>query len=871
MGKASPAITSFAAGELSPDMEARIDVDKYQVGAHVMENFQCLVQGPALKRAGTVYVAITKSSPAYLRRFIFSASQSFQIEFGVGYCRFYQPGVGPVRVSGVAAYNNGTTYNKGDLVVSAGVNYYCIATTVGHAPPNATYWYALTSDIYEIPSPYTTSDRLGANRFGLTFEQSADVLYIACQNGDVPAYTLTRYGTTNWQFAQFSPTDGPFLEMNSNTGYTDNNGVAMYVSAINGSITIYAVGANVFTADDVGRLIYIQVQTYNVKPWASGESVNAGDLRRYIGNTYQALNTATTGTTAPQVYSGTQWDGAGNVQWQYLDSGYGTARITAYTSPTQVSANVILPFPTSLVGTTGTITGISQASAAVVTVANAFSVGDPVFITGVVGMTQINNKPYILTAVSGANVTLGSINSTNFTAYSSGGTIVKNASVYWRLGQWGATRTGSYPAYYPSCVAFYDERLFWAGGIRWVGSVPANYSSYTPDFYGQVTTDAAITGVLTAQDVNNISWMSAAQILLMGTAGGEFGLSAITTTNTLGPDNVHVVRQSKNGGLPIQPELVGTSLLYVNKSGRKILAMDYNFYIDRYDSTNQNRLAYHVTLGGITGIAWQSQPYETLWCARGDGVMPGYTFDREDQVTGWHRHLLGGNGIVKSVSVTPSADATYDEIWLIVQRTINGSTVNFVEYVAKAYESGPFNTDTTLIPSVYTDASYYYRSTPITTVTGLTWLEGQTVKITADGVIHRPLTVSGGSITLDRAASVITVGLPYTAILVVMRIEGGADVGTSQGKTKRITQGTLRLRNTIGGKVGMYGGKMEDIFQNSPSTPLDQGVPPFTGDITGIIWPGDYESDCWIAIVHDDPTPMEVVGIFPNLQTNEPT
>lgn len=827
MAKASPALTSFAAGELAPQMEGRIDVDKYGVGCHTLENFHCLVQGPAQRRAGTRFVAEVKSSAnrTWLRRFEFSNTQAFQIEFGDRYCRFYT--------------------NHGQ-VLSGGIP-------------------------YEIVSPYAVADLTNSEgAFALQFEQSGDVLYIAGggAGSGYPPYTLTRFSDTNWVFAQFAPTDGPFLEMNAATG-VGNTGIAMYASGTSGSVTIKAVGGNVFSSTDVGRLIRLQVQTYNVQPWQSGVAVAAGDLRRFNGNTYKALNAANTGTAPPTNISGTQWDGAGNVLWQYQDSGYGIAKITAYTSATQVTATVLSTLPAAVVGTVATITGITQANPAVVTAVNAFAVGDPVFIDGVVGMTQVNDKAYTLSAVTGANFTLSGIDSTAFTAYSSGGTAIKNATVYWQLGAWATPVTGSaYAGYWPRSVCFFSDRLFWAGGLRWTGSVPASYSSYAGDFQGQVTTDASISGIISSQDVNTIVWMSAAQLLIIGTQGGEFGLGPITTTNPLGPDNVHVIRQSKQGCRSIRPELVGTSLLYVQRAGRRLLAMDYNFYIDRYDSTNQTRLAYHITQGGITALAWQAQPYEIMWATRGDGMLLGYTFDREDNVTGWHRHPIGGSGVVESVSVTPAPDGTRDEVWLIVKRTINGSTKRYVEYIEKPYEPGD-----TQSSCFYVDCGATYSGAPATVISGLGYLEGMTVSILKDGGVHPDKVVTSGQITLEHAGSVVNVGLRCTAKLVTMRIEAGADVGTSQGKNKRVAQGTVRLVDsmlTTGGKVGMENGQLDNIRDNSTDTAVGAAPVIYSGD-TLVVWPGEYESDCRLQVQNDDPVPMTVVGIFPNLAGFEPT
>ena len=70
-----------------------------------------------------------------------------------------------------------------------------------------------------------------------------------------------------------------------------------------------------------------------------------------------------------------------------------------------------------------TITGITQAASAVVTVgSHTFAIGDSVVFSGVVGMTQINNLRALVTATSGTTITVA-INSTDFTAYASAGTV----------------------------------------------------------------------------------------------------------------------------------------------------------------------------------------------------------------------------------------------------------------------------------------------------------------------------------------------------------------------------------------------------------------------------------------------------------------
>src|SRR5690606_4691131 len=131
------------------------------------------------------------------------------------YIRFYTEH-GQLLVDNVDAWSNAEIYTPGDLVAHNGVNYYCITGHTNQEPPNATYWYPLDGDIYEIPTPYAIEDLTNdEGAFSLQVEQSADVLYIAGA-GKYPPMTLTRFDTTRWVLAEYSAENGPFEDQNRN-------------------------------------------------------------------------------------------------------------------------------------------------------------------------------------------------------------------------------------------------------------------------------------------------------------------------------------------------------------------------------------------------------------------------------------------------------------------------------------------------------------------------------------------------------------------------------------------------------------------------------------------------------------------------------
>lgn len=917
MGRASPALAAFNAGEFSPQMEGRVDIDKYPIATHIQQNFIALKQGPSTFRQGTAFVQPVKNSASrcWLRRFEFSQTQAFVLEFGDKYVRFYT-NHGPLLATGVAAYNNATAYVLGNLVLQGGIIYYCIAATTGNAPPNATFWYPLTpyqgsatTAIYEIPSPYAVADLTDSlGEFTLQIQQSGDVLYIAGgatgagpSGVGYPPYTLTRFANAppNWQFAQYAPVDGPYQ---SPVPLVAGSEIALSVSAVMGNaVTINAWGGNLFAPTDVGRLVRIGSQTFNVTPWTFNVAWTAGQQCVNNGNNYTALNAATSAGNPPFHTQGANFDGKGGVQWLYTDSGYGVAQITAYVSPTQVTAKVLSRFPANVVGASSVITGITQANPTVVSSVNAAQAGDALFITGVSGMTQINGQTYTNQATNAANVTLAGIDSTGYSAYTGGGTLIRNASVQWQLGAWSNTTE------WPRACAFFKDRLFWGGKLNVWGSVPGLYTSHAPDFFGVQTTDAALNELVSGSDSSTIAWLSSAIILLIGTQGGEYGLDAANySTSPLGPSNVEILRQSNWRCRPIPPELVGTTVLYVQRAGRRVLAMDYNFYLNRYDSTDQNKFAYHIGIGGITSMAYMQEPWSVMWATRADGTLLAYTFNREDNVTAWSRQNLGGvsafgnYGAVESIAVIPAPDGLRDELWLIVNRTINGATARYVEYMVKHYEGPQAGYAGDAQSSCwYLDCAAQLVATPApgattTNVTGLQYLAGQTVGILADGGKQAQQVVpSSGTITLQGAFTTVTVGLPYQGTLVPMRPNDGADVGTAQGKLKQGSNLVVRLVDSLGGVVGQLSNQnattqryqdplgltsitlqnSESIRYNDTTTLLDSPPPLQSGD-----FPTSFPlqqvtdqdaTDLYMVVQQNDPFPMTVVGLFPDYKVEE--
>jgi hypothetical protein len=797
---------------LSPLLDGRVDVAKFANGCRVMENFIPTIQGPAMRRAGTRYVAAVKNSAnrTWLRSFEFSTTQSYVLEFGDYYLRFYT-NHGQLLCGTPAAYNGATAYAIGDLVVSGGTNYYCIAATTGNAPPNTSYWYALTGSIYEIPTPWPASAMTDATdgTFTISMAQSGDVIYMA--HPSYPLQKLSRYASTKWTLAAVVLANGPFKTQNS------DRTVTMYASATSGSGVTLTASSAVFSAAMVGSYVDLEPADLSaIKPWTAGQETSSNPVntyRRSDGKTYQCTTNGTptagkvwrTGPDKPIHTYGTVADGDGssingtNVErqgfdWLFVDAGYGYVKITGYTSATQVTVTVMGNWP------------LPQ---------------------GVVGSTK--------------------------------------ATFRWALGSFSGVEG------YPSRVTFFRERLTLAKSQTIYFSVSADFENFaSKDDSGQVVADRAIQVTIASDEVNTIQWLSPAQALLIGTSGGEFACAENSSSEAFAPGNVKIEQQTSEGSRSVHPVSVGYSTLMVQRSGRKVKELSYSFQQNGYTSTDLTALADHITINGIQQTTWHKEPYVAMWAARGDGQLLGFTFNKEQDVVGWHRHIMGGAfgsgaAVVESVEAIPSPTGDRDDLWLIVKRTVNGSTVRYVEYLEREYRDGD-----TQASCFYVDSGATYSGAPATTISGLTWLEGQTVQVLADGAAHPDRVVTGGAITLQVAASTVHVGLGYTSKIQTNRIEAGAADGTAQGKTKRINKCVLRFYNTLGAKAGPDADTLDELQFRSASDPMNQPPPLFSGDKL-MEWPGGYDFDGYVMVEQVQPFPMTLVAVMPQVTTFDRT
>jgi len=650
-----------------------------------------------------------------------------------------------------------------------------------------------------------------ADLFALKFSQSADVLYITHPN--YPARKLERLSDTSWTITNITFSDGPYFNTNVTT-------TTLLLSATTGSVNVTAsaiTGINNntgFQTTDIGRLI--------------------------------------------------RWQDAAN-NWTFLT-------ITARTSTTIVVAAIDGP----------------DASAV-------------------------------------------------------------TATATWRLGIWSTT-TG-----FPAVSTFHKNRLTFGGATdtpqRIDLSRTGDFENFAPtDAAGVVFDDSAAVTTLSADTVNVIRWMADDEKgLIVGTVGGEWIVRPTDSGGNLTPSNISASRSSAFGSANIVPARVGRTLVFAQKSKKKLRELAYVFEDDGFRAPDMTLIAEHIAQSGIVQMAYQAEPQSIVWTCLTDGALVGMTYDRFQEIIGFHRHTIGGTsdafGIaaakVESITSIPNAEDTGDELYMVVNRYINGGTKRYIEYMKGFWDDGNNQEDafyvdsglsldtpktitaiTKASPGVVTSASHGFSNADlvritgvsgmtevngkvykvanvatntfelttragvnlsttafttyqtggkarerVTSISGLTHLEGETVSVLSEGAPLVDVVVASGAITVAETSRA-TVGLGYVSDLQTLRYDVGARNGTAGGKLQRITRLIVRFYQTLGGKFGPKFTDLDPFIFRSGGDSMDTAPALFDGDVE-VPWDSEYSSDALICIRQDQPLPMTVEAFMPQIETQD--
>ena len=567
----------------------------------------------------------------------------------------------------------------------------------------------------------------------IRWEQSADVIYIACKN--LHHAKIERRSTRSWSVVDYDTIDGPFRIQNLTS-------VRITPSALSGDVTLTATSGifkstnidSLYRLPSIGQKVeasitaedqwsdYIQVigtdSTRNITVDLTGTWVATVTLQRSVGEPGDWVDVTTYTANTSTTYN----DSLDN-QIIYYRIGVATGDFTSGT----VEA--------SLTYASGSITGI-------------------VYVTGYTSPTVV----------------------TGIVVKELGGT---DAVLDWSEGEWSPRRG------YPTANAIYEGRLWWAGKSKIWGSISDAYEGFDPDYEGDA---APISRSIGSGPVDNINFLIPLQRLILGTDGAEWPARSTSFDEPLTKSNFNLKSPSSQGSANVPALKIDDRGIFVQRSGTKIYQITYGDggYAVDYSSTNLCEIVPEIGKAGIVRVAVQRQPDTRIHCVLGDGRVAILVSEPAEEVKCWLN--VETDGMVEDVFVLPGLEE--DEVYYAVRRLINGSVVRYLEKWAMESEcrGGTVNKQA--------DSFVTYDSTATDTLTGLSHLEGENVVVWGDGVYQGEYIVASGQITIDNTIRQGIVGKDYDAEYLSSKLAYAAMQGTALTKHKRIDHVGLVLADT---------------------------------------------------------------------------
>lgn len=865
---------AFNGGEVSPSMFARIDDGKYQTGMALCKNFLIEPQGPIVMRPGFKYVNHTKHAgkKARLIPFNFSISQTMVLELGERYVRFHTQGQ-------TVLGNNGQPY--------------------------------------EIETPYIEADL-----FDIHYVQSADVMTLVHPN--YPPKELRRYGATDWRLVDIkfgSSLSAPTGLSASQTINKDVTNPTDYkrtyaVTALLADGTEESVRSSSVTIDcnPYGDGSYNTIR-WNAVAGAGLYRVyrDQGGVWAYVGQTdttqiidenitpdasitpphYDDAFYSSRGITSVRVNNG----GSGYVPAKYItdfvnvceyDWGDGyKQQSTGFPVNIQSKANLTWEIEDPNGHGSGAdirlITGETYAATG-----GPASGGRTACVTGIeirsrgIGydnpklVIKCHNRHWQLATLYRFPLTTShdvpKIVVTDSTGYGAdlvpvieNGRVVSvtirsggqnysspNLSVVSSTGG-GASlsaNVGQAPDY-PGAVSYFEQRR-WFGGTQ---NRPNNLWATRPGTEADMSfslpsqSDDRIAVRVAAREANRILHIVPLAQLMLMTGAAEWRVSPLNS-DAITPESMSVRPQSYVGASNVQPLVVGSSMIYGAGRGGHLRELGYNYEAGGYISGDVCLRAPHLFDNlTIVDLAYSKAPSPVVWAVSSSGKMVAMAYVPEQQVGGFS--TIETKGSIESACVVAEGDE--DIVYVEVMRTVNGQAVRFVERMNERQY-------TDLKECVYVDCAGTYRGEAKKEITGLTWLEGETVSILADGAVEPQQVVKDGKITLTYPAEIVHVGLPFTADMKTLPVAMALQDGSyGSGHKKNVREVFFRVVNSSGTQAGPSFDKLSEY--PSRSTEFAGNVPePITDEIGFQIQP-QWSQSGQVCVRQKYPLPLRIVSM----------
>lgn len=415
----------------------------------------------------------------------------------------------------------------------------------------------------------------------------------------------------------------------------------------------------------------------------------------------------------------------------------------------------------------------------------------------------------------------------------------------------------------PSRVTFYEQGLFWA---RTRANPNGLYRSRTADFENYdiarpVREDDSITMRIQAQKVNAIHALVPLTNLIALTGDGVFVLTGSNQDYISAAPPPLAKRQSGRGVSRLKPLVLDEVVFYMPAIGSSVRSLGFTFEIDGYRSNDVSIFSPGLFTGfGISSWTYSEEPLSVIWAARSDGKMPTFTWQQEQQVWGWT--LCETAGVVEQVCAIPEGGES--RVYLVVRRTIAGEERRFLERMAAARWSD-------VRDSCYVDCAVTFQPEVATSRFYVPHLAGATVNAIADGFSIKGRVVGeDGWIELGyEVETVVTIGLPFEALVETLPVVPQTDTGFARGKRQMLGDIVLQVADTRIGSVET-GRRIEKMYAAKARSQEPLGTPTalFTGALDTATEPVT-AGEATLFIRSSDPLPFTMTAVYLDLQIHE--
>lgn len=868
--------SSFATGEISPEVANRIDLDKYAAALLTAENAYIRPYGAVYKRGGTLYCGKTKNEKVILKEFT-TIDSSFMLEIGDRYIRIWK----------------GNRYTGVELV-----------------------------------TPFT-EDELKELRTC----QSADVMFIA--SGKHPIQKLSRYSDTNWTIGDYE-IKKPYFDISLSTemeGKVDTSynsaGTYTFNCKKDGTYTVTIAGGGGGGAGgtwqkhfrlinkkggDGGRGAIITKKmnltkgtTYNVTVGAGGSGGEGTSGENGKDGTQSSFDGITAVGGKCGLGNGSNGDnmgnggiggtgGTGKENGSPGDAGWVNIKLDAELSitPSGTTGNITLSasknyFSENMVGAyvqisqeldsqtvtqngngtsgevlcgkawkvithgtwTGTVTVQKSTNNGLWKDYRTYKANDDfnasesgtveeytrLRIVATAGNTDLTALPY--THVGMVKIT-GYISPTEVNAEVIDSLANTNAADYVCLNAWNE-QFG-----YPSAIGFFQDRLCVAATKKqpymlWL-SRSGDYNNFSVEkVSGTVTDDSAVALAFINRKQQTIEHIVPESDLVIMTGGNEWILSGGTAVT---PTKANPKMQTSRGTTNVIPLSIGGRVIFVQHRGKTVRDMQYRFESDSYDGADLTLLAKHITKNTtIEDMAYMQEPDSKLYFVLSDGTMACLSYIQDQKVYAWSRIKTEG----KVMAVCNVENQNEDNVYIAVKR----GNQTYIEELC--------NNKETENPKDYIMLDASVKITETTAKGSVPHLPNAKIGILADGRYYEKIqTDEGGNFTLPQEASYIIAGLPYTMTVELPNLEINTKTGTIQGRKKKVSAVTLRLNHSLGGRVGIEKTNTLPIKYDEFS---EQDVVLYSGDKHITMPNRGFELTGRTVITSDEPYPFNMSAV----------